>query len=142
MGHIRPRKIIDVDSYLPCLRKTPVFSHVRTKIVGAMLFENASIVGAPPELQAGTVSLRNRHKGDAISGEATMADTVSVEFSEAGKNLFHVVLKQKLDYRLHCLVLALTSALSCLNPSENIKTSLSVTELLCSKSIVNRGMVL
>lgn len=111
-------------------------------MVGAMLFENASVVGTPPDLQTGTVSLGKRHKGNAISGEAAMADSVSVEFSEAGKNLFHVVLRQKLDYRVHCLVPALTSALSCLNPSENIKTSLSVTELLCSKSIVNRGMEL
>lgn len=71
-----------------------------------------------------------------------MADTVSVEFSETGKDLFHVVLRQKSDYRSHRPVLALTSALSCLNPSENIKTSLSVTELLCSKSIANRGMEL
>jgi hypothetical protein len=71
-----------------------------------------------------------------------MTDAVSMEFSEAGKDLFHVVLRQKLDYRVHCLAITLTSALSCLNPSENIKTSLSVTEHFCSNSIVSRGIEL
>ena len=84
---------MDVKSYLPCLWKTPIFGHVRDNIVRAILFENASVVGAPPDLQTGTVSLRNRYKSDAISGEAAMADTVSVELSEASKNLFHVVLR-------------------------------------------------
>jgi len=71
-----------------------------------------------------------------------MADVVGVEFSEACKDLFHIVLRHKLYFRVHCLIITLTSALSCLNPSENIKTSLSVIEALCSRSIVNRGMEL
>ena len=59
-----------------------------------MLFENASIVGALPDLQTGTISPRRRHEGDAISGQAAMTDAVSMELSEAGKDLFHVVLRQ------------------------------------------------
>jgi hypothetical protein len=71
-----------------------------------------------------------------------MADTVSVEFAEASEDLFHIVLRHKLDYWVHFLALAPTSALSCLSPSEMIRTSLSVTEHLCSESTVNRGMEL
>jgi hypothetical protein len=107
-----------------------------------MLFENASVVRAPPNLQMRIVSPRKKHESDAISSQAPMANVVSVEFSEASEDLLHVILRHKSNYWKHFRALSPTSALSCLSPSENIKTSLSVTAHLCSKSIVNRGMAL
>jgi len=142
LAHIRLQMIIGAKVCSPCLGKTPIVGHVRNNIVGAMLFENASVVGIPPNLQTGTASPRKRCESDAISSQATMADAVGVQFSEARKDLLHIVLRHKLGYWEHCLALGPTSALSCLSPSENIKMSLSVTGHLCSKSIVNRGMEL